>query len=236
MGKMICIPQRVKKLKIDRTALKIIAIFTMLIDHIGFILFPDVKVLRWIGRLAFPIFVYQLVEGFEKTSNIKKYFFRLLLFAFISEIPFDLAFFGTPFYWEYQNVYFELCFILLGLILLKKAENSSDVLRFFIVFSISLGSLITKTDYGAFGVLLAFIFYQYKNNFLIYAVSLATLSVVFVNTSELFSLLSLPLIILYKRGGFQNRVHISKPIQHLFYWFYPLHITVLVVIKNFVYR
>lgn len=81
--------------------LKLIAIISMLIDHIGAILLYDMPIpnliSRCIGRLAFPIFVFLIVEGFYHTSDVKKYLSRLGIFALISEIPFDLAFYRTYF-------------------------------------------------------------------------------------------------------------------------------------------
>ena len=105
-------------MKVKGSTLKIIALITMLIDHIGAFLiepyllnngvFPfafDISIIpkefktlyiiyiitRLIGRIAFPIYCFLIVEGFLHTSNLKKYAFNLLLFAFISEIPFNLA-------------------------------------------------------------------------------------------------------------------------------------------------
>ena len=115
------------------TALKTIACITMLVDHIGAscieagILTPGLDVgtlsqdtlsayplyrldmvLRFTGRLAFPLFCFLLVEGFIHTHNVKRYVQRLLLFGLVSEVPFDLAFFRTPFAPQHQNVYWTL--------------------------------------------------------------------------------------------------------------------------------
>ena len=115
------------------TALKTIACITMLVDHIGAscieagILTPGLDagtlsqdtlsayplyrldmVLRFTGRLAFPLFCFLLVEGFVHTHNVKGYLGRLVLFGLLSEVPFDLAFFRTPFDFSAQNVYWTL--------------------------------------------------------------------------------------------------------------------------------
>ena len=88
--------------------LKMIAIISMLTDHVGCILFPDELIFRAIGRIAFPIFCFLVVEGFFHTRNTWNYLMRLCIFAILSEIPFDLAFFGKVFYLQKQNVFMTL--------------------------------------------------------------------------------------------------------------------------------
>ena len=70
--------------------LKIIAIITMFIDHLGYAIFGKFSCFNYIGRLSFPIFAFQISEGYIHTKNLKKYFLRLFLFALVSQIPFML--------------------------------------------------------------------------------------------------------------------------------------------------
>ena len=70
--------------------LKMIAIVSMFIDHLGYAIFSKFSYFNYIGRLAFPIFAFQISEGYTHTKNLKRYFFRLFLFALISQVPFML--------------------------------------------------------------------------------------------------------------------------------------------------
>ena len=134
------------------TALKTIACITMLIDHIGAscieagILTPGLDsgtlsrdtlstyplyrldmVLRFTGRLAFPLFCFLLVEGFVHTHNVKGYLGRLVLFGLLSEVPFDLAFFRTPFFPGAQNVYWTLALGVLAMAGLRHFEKENGL-------------------------------------------------------------------------------------------------------------
>ncbi|MEG1942513.1 MAG: TraX family protein, partial [Angelakisella sp.] len=100
--------------------LKIIAIAAMLIDHIGYMFFPDMIIFRLIGRIAFPIFAFFVAEGIRFTHDRKKYLTRLLLLAVISEIPFDLMRNGSAFSPSSQNVCFTLAVGVVCVWLLEK--------------------------------------------------------------------------------------------------------------------
>lgn len=87
-----------KRIEISAAALHIIAMTFMLMDHLWATLLPAQDWLTCISRIAFPVFAFMTVEGYFHTHNLKKYMLRLLLFALISEIPFDLMYGGTWFY------------------------------------------------------------------------------------------------------------------------------------------
>ena len=79
---------------LDGTMLKVLAMISMVFDHVGDMFFPGVAWLRMVGRLAMPIFAFFIAEGYSHTHDKKKYLKRMGIFALISEIPFDLAFHG----------------------------------------------------------------------------------------------------------------------------------------------
>ena len=95
-----------KTLRIETTSasLHIMAMIFMLCDHLWGTIVPGNDWLTCIGRIAFPIFAFMIVEGYYHTNNLKKYVQRLLCFAIISEIPFNLALGSSLFYPIHQNV------------------------------------------------------------------------------------------------------------------------------------
>ena len=164
-----------KKFGISAAVLKWIAVVTMIIDHFAVAVYPQFAsyeysvyyIMRKIGRLAFPIYCFLLVEGFFHTKNVKKYFRNCFLFAILSEIPFNMAIFGQVFYSRGQNVYFTLCIGLATLIILdrrKRYPKSKYMLLqiFIIVLAASIGQIL-DVDYHWKGVLYIVMFYYVRN-------------------------------------------------------------------------
>ena len=217
-------------------ALKMIAIVAMAIDHIAAVLIETGSgqvlthgwelyfTMRTIGRVAFPIFCYLLVEGFIHTKNRKKYGLRLLLFALISEIPFDLAFYNTWFYPEYQNVFFTL---LIGLIVLCWYEKAAgDPLKQSLSIVIGCGaSVFLQCDYNIIGIVMILIFYVFKEKKVIMFLFGGILSA--IESISCFGAAALAMIPIYYYNGEKGK----RNIKYFFYWFYPTHLTLLFLLK-----
>ena len=160
--------------------LKLIAIITMFIDHAALLLAPQIPVLtvpfmtiaakeisvyfllRKIGRLAFPIFCFLVTEGFAHTKSRKRYAVSMLLFAIISEIPFNMMVSGQMMHLKSQNIFFTL---FLGVLMLAAFEHvRKELLRAVFLIGISAIALLLKTDYGLPGVLLVLLMYILRNH------------------------------------------------------------------------
>ncbi|KJS23357.1 MAG: hypothetical protein VR72_01620 [Clostridiaceae bacterium BRH_c20a] len=195
--------------------LKIIAIFSMTIDHIGWLFFPELTLLRIIGRFAFPIFAYQITLGYQKTKNIYDYMLRLFVFSIISQIPYMLLTDGL-------NIFFTL---LIGLIMIYLKDKTNTIVGFFPLVL----TYITDFDYGVYGLLVIYGFYIFKDNKFKLAISMAFLTIIFSIyyriPTQAFSMLALPLIFYeFKKG-----ITINK---YAFYSYYPLHLLILGLIRN----
>ena len=220
--------------------LKILACICMFCDHIGNVLFDKITVFNYIGRFAFIIFTFQIVQGYLHTHNIKKYIKRLSIFALISQIPYML-FFHFVMNSFAINVIFTLLFGLLVILIYDKYNKFVGVCS-----CISLGIIaqICKFDYGFFGVFIIFMFYLLRNKkilmstifilavFLKYYSSIIKygipISYVFLGNpysiSMYFTCLAIIPVLLYngKKG---------KDAKYLFYIFYPVHLLVLTILK-----
>lgn len=155
---------------ITASTLKWIAIISMLIDHFGIAIYWQLEqhtystyeILRYIGRIAFPIYCFLIVEGFFLTKNVWKYIGRCLIFAFLSEIPFDMAIYGRIWYPYSQNVYFTLVIGLCTLVVLDKVRGYDviSIVKQLTVIAIGAGvAQFLEVDYHYLGVLFIVMFY-----------------------------------------------------------------------------
>ncbi len=142
----------------DTALLQLVAIITMFIDHIGIVFFPSQIWLRVVGRMAFPLFCYNIVRGLDYTKNPLRYALRLLVFALISQYPYMLALSHEVFE---LNVIFTLLLGMLSIWGIKIRKRYSHILVPIICLTIS--ALLTM-DYGFRGVLLIIFMYLCRKN------------------------------------------------------------------------
>ncbi len=199
--------------------LKCIAIFSMLTDHTGAILFPDVIALRYIGRLAFPIFCFLLVEGFFHTRNVYRYLGRLGIFALLSEIPFNLAFFHRVFFVQRQNVFLTL-FIGMAMMLALEKSRDMPLAQLAEAGAAALAADYLHTDYGYMGILLIGLFYWFRRSRSVSILAGAGWNFLWAGRVQKCGALAMIPIALY--NGEKGR-----GMKYFFYLFYPLHLLAL---------
>lgn len=239
---MLTISDRYKIL--DGGMLKMIAIATMMIDHTaacllmkGYIrphspivrgstldyVYQFYRFLRGVGRIAFPIFCFFLVEGFVYTHSRFRYVMRLLLFGVLSEVVFDLALEKTFPAWNHQNVMFELA---LGVLMLWAFEAVGRLpvrppeLRLALQFAVAVPFIVLATqlrlDYGFKGLLLILLLYVLRPD----RISQCAAGAILVSIWEWPALFAFVLLSLYngERG---------RQMKYFFYAFYPVHLLIL---------
>lgn len=208
---------------INAFTLKIIAAVTMIIDHVTYLYVsyqetPNLYLLgRGIGRLSFPIFCFLLTEGYYYTGSRVKYAVRLAVSAVISEIAFDLAFYGKVFEMGHQNVMWTL---LIGFLTVWIADHASIAAKIAaavagLVLAESIGA-----DYGALGVAMILTFYAFRNS---KAWMTAAIVIENVTSSLLQGAAAVSLIPIFFYNGKQG----PKKYRYWFYLFYPGHLFLL---------
>lgn len=242
-----------QKKGLSGSTLKIIAIVTMLIDHIGAtivenmmylyagngqtstVIFYILVVMRGIGRLAFPIFCFLLVEGFFHTRDVKKYILRLFLFALISEIPFDFAFNQSILEFTSQNVFFTLfigVLMMWTLEYLKKRFEKNNIALItsiaLVVIAASLLAEFLKCDYASQGIIVILLMYVFKENRLLKAISVCF---IFIYLNK-FSLQSLAGLAFLPISFYNGKKGLS--LKYIFYAFYPVHLLILGIIVRMI--
>lgn len=237
-------------IEVTSMMLHIMAMLFMLLDHMWATVVNGNDWMTCIGRIAFPIFAFMIVEGYFHTHNLKKYVLRMLVFAVLSEIPFNLVMASTVFYPLHQNV---LWTFLIGIFLIYVNEKAKAKGKLWLRAAAAAGTIllgfilgiVTFVDYNCAGVLTVLTFYFFRGrtwqNFLCQFVVLAYINIemlsgfayelnIFGGTvyfeRQAFALLALIPIWLYrgKQGPY------NKPLKYLYYSFYPVHLLILAMI------
>lgn len=191
----------------------------MTIDHIGVQLFPDLIILRIIGRLAFPIFAYMIAEGCLYTKNKRKYLLTISITALFCQLVY---FFAERSLDQCILVTFSLSIMLIYII-----KRKNFVLSFLSIWGVFFLTEIFNIDYGFCGIILPLFIYfaNSKTNKLIACVASLILLNIVMGGVQWYSLFAIPLLALYngKRGKLN--------LKYLFYIYYPLHLAVIYLIS-----
>lgn len=215
--------------------LKLIAIISMLIDHVNkALIYPNLSsnygtltivsnIFDIIGRIAFPLFCFMLVEGFFKTRSRKKYLRNLLIFGVISEVPFDMFTTASFFNMNWNNVMFTLALVLITIWMIdtlkEKMQNRPKALWYFaslvIVLIMCIIAMFLSLDYEHHAILIGYFFYLFHDTPIL-AVPFGYASMY----TQPWALLGFGLTLTYNgERGKQNKM--------LSYWFYPVHLLIL---------
>lgn len=221
---------------LDGTTLKIIAMISMVFDHVGDLFFPEAIWMRAVGRLAMPIFSFLIAEGYIHTRDRKRYLLRLAVFALISEIPFDLAFegkIGT----SHQNIMLSFFLSVIALMLYDLIQGGSErektsigrtLLGVCAVTAIAMLSLLLRADYTVFAVIAVFLFYVFRKKHPLIRAGVGVAFLALTRMIGYYSATGLSFIPLALYNGKKG-----KGLKWLFYAFYPGHLLLLAVLKRF---
>jgi len=238
------------KLQTTSFSLHIMAMVFMFCDHLWGTSFVSNDIFTCIGRLTFPIFAFMIVEGYFHTSNLKQYVKRLLIFAIISEIPFNLMMGSSLFYPIHQNVLWSFL-ISLGLIHWNEMMVEKKIWKRILVGIITICiayvvGIITFVDYYNAGILIVLTFYFFKGkkwwNYVgqllcmwyinceilqgfCYEVNIFG-DVHFIERQSIAILALIPIWMYKGKQGYHN-----KTLQYIYYVFYPAHLLILGSIK-----
>ena len=226
--------------------LKLLAMALMLCDHLWAALPAAPDMLTHLGRIAFPIFAFQIAEGFARTHDRKRYLLRMLVFAAVSEIPFNLFYAGTAVYPFHQNVMFTFVLailLLLGVEKFRKKGNIPYLLAALaaVILGYALGT-VTMVDYYGCGVVTVLLFYLcrewkwgwlpelagllYLNGALLAGEELTVMGITFPEQG-LAALALVPILCYRGRQGPHSRA-----IQYACYAFYPVHMLALALVQR----
>lgn len=215
--------------------LKIIAAIAMVIDHIGSYLFPQMMLLRIIGRLAYPIFAFMIAEGFEHSKNRRRYLMRMVAMAVLLQLVYGIVMKSL-----YQCIFVTFSLSIALCMVADNAMKRTNPLNLILLALSVIGvwfvttilpDALNKTDfwidYGFFGVMLPVTVFMAKTKrtkLFIFTVMLCFLWMTY-GYVQVFALMTVPLIALY--NGEKGKLRM----KNFFYIFYPAHMVVIYLIK-----
>ena len=240
-----------REIGFSHNALIIIAMFSMLMDHIGLVLIKNGKLYgydeilyknaislveakpwimiftlcRMVGRISFPIYAFLIVEGFRKTSNIFRYVLRVFALAIVSEIPFDLIVFNKFLSLDclmLQNVVWTYFIGLLMLIIVKALNPISELLSVVPAALAIVACYFLKTDYWLEGIILIFIFYMFRHDLNVKCL-LALVVTFIMSMGHYYGIGALSVFFIYFYDGQKGYLDLKR----IHYIFYPLHMLIL---------
>ncbi len=221
------------------SGLKLIAMIAMIVDHLAAFLFYNNPlfveplfdiyhkqitlyfIFRAIGRIAFPIFAFLLVEGFSHTHNVKKYLTNLLVFAIVSELPWNLLHGGYLCCIGSQNVFFTLFLGCCGMYAIKYVDDIRK--RAYMLIGLLIISIFLRADYGISGYGFILMIYVLRDNALIQAVVGSCM----LSSRWMAGLAFIPINMYNGNRGFIQ----GKYMKYIFYVFYPLHLMIIYILR-----
>ena len=220
---------------LNNNQLKIIAMISMLIDHIGVAFFPGVRIFRCLGRLAFPIYAYMIAEGCRYTKNRKRYFGMMAAMAIVFQVVY-FVFMNSLYQGILVNFALSIAAIFAIDSFIKNKRTINRILTSSIVLLVLFISIILpitlseygfSIDYDLYGLCLPILVYFAPNKkwgLIFISILLTVMSITSGVYYQLLSLLTIPLFILYngERG--------NKKLKYVFYLFYPIHLVLIYAI------
>lgn len=207
----------------------------MAIDHIGLFLLHNNFVMRFVGKIAFPLFAYQLVDSYFYTSNRNKFKVRLFIFGLISQIPI-----GLLIDFKYLNVFFTLLICLFVMDGFEKLSNifgnKSLLPELAIILSLFISTAFfdIPLDWSSYGILIVSIFYWYKKGYFnkfILILSFVFMAIIFSLIQSTWMYLGILLSLIFIFVNFNNLQFKIKLPKWFGYWFYPIHLLIIFLIS-----
>ncbi len=231
------IMQKEKFSLLSNNSLKVIAMVSMLTDHMGLVLFPHIRIFRIIGRLAFPIFAYMIAEGCFYTKDRRRYLLLIAAMGFGCQAVYLLT--SASFHMNILLTFtLSICAIFSADNFFRKKDGKSLLIFILVWLSVIFLCAIApelfstygfRFDYGFLGVFLPVaVYFPKKKSLKILFTAIVLLGMTYLNQAQIYSLCAVPLLMLYngKRGKLN--------MKYVFYIFYPAHLAVIYLIDKFI--